>query len=152
MNVIFHILRALTIWQPYATLLVFGIKKYETRSWCTSYRGPVAIHSAKKSVITVMAMLPAVIACQIRYRLRPFPVNHLPVGYILGYGNLVACHKIDDEFIAGLSADEKDFGDFTPGRYAWEIQDIVRLDHPVKMRGSQGLWTVHEPEQVLKGA
>jgi activating signal cointegrator 1 len=147
-----NILRALTTWQPYCSLLVYGIKKYETRGWCTSYRGPVALHSAKKPIPTVMAMLPAVIVCQIRYRLRPFPIDQLPVGYILGYGNLVACHKIDDQFIASLSQDEKDFGDFTPGRYAWEFRDIVQLDRPVKMRGSQGLWTVHEPEQVLNGA
>lgn len=146
------ILRALTVWQPWASLLVLGIKKYETRSWCTSYRGPIAIHAAKKKVFTVMNMLHPVAANAIQYRLLKNQLNQLPIGHILGYGNLIACHKIDAAFIAGLSEDEKLMGDFTPGRYAWEIVDIVKLDRPVKMRGAQMLWTVHDPEQVLKGA
>lgn len=39
-------MKALTIWQPWASLLVSGQKKYETRSWATAYRGPIAIHAA----------------------------------------------------------------------------------------------------------
>lgn len=39
-------MKAITIWQPWATLLPLGIKLYETRSWATSYRGPIAIHAA----------------------------------------------------------------------------------------------------------
>ena len=34
-------MKALTIWQPWASLLVSGQKKYETRSWATAYRGIV---------------------------------------------------------------------------------------------------------------
>ena len=43
-------MKALTIWQPWASLLVSGQKKYETRSWATSYRGPIAIHAAMRPV------------------------------------------------------------------------------------------------------
>ena len=39
-------MKAITIWQPWATLLPLGVKLYETRSWATSYRGPIAIHAA----------------------------------------------------------------------------------------------------------
>ncbi len=41
-------MKALTIWQPWASLIACGVKKYETRSWPTKYRGPIAIHSALK--------------------------------------------------------------------------------------------------------
>ena len=40
-------MKAITIWQPWASLLVSGRKRYETRSWATSYRGPIAIHAAR---------------------------------------------------------------------------------------------------------
>ena len=43
-------MKALTIWQPWASLLVSGRKKYETRSWATAYRGPIAIHAAMRPV------------------------------------------------------------------------------------------------------
>ncbi|MFV0399180.1 MAG: ASCH domain-containing protein [Oscillospiraceae bacterium] len=41
-------MKAITIWQPWASLLACGAKKYETRSWVTSYRGPIAIHAAAR--------------------------------------------------------------------------------------------------------
>ena len=41
-------MKALTLWQPWATLVAIGAKKIETRSWKTNYRGPLAIHAAKR--------------------------------------------------------------------------------------------------------
>lgn len=43
-------MKAITIWQPWASLLAHGMKQYETRSWATKYRGPIAIHAAKRPV------------------------------------------------------------------------------------------------------
>src|SRR3990167_3828953 len=40
-------MKAITLTQPWATLVALGHKRIETRSWTTSYRGPLAIHAAK---------------------------------------------------------------------------------------------------------
>jgi activating signal cointegrator 1 len=40
-------MKGLTLTQPWASLVANGAKTIETRSWSTSYRGPVAIHAAK---------------------------------------------------------------------------------------------------------
>lgn len=40
-------MRAITLTQPWATLVAIGAKRIETRSWATSYRGRLAIHAAK---------------------------------------------------------------------------------------------------------
>ena len=40
-------MKALTLTQPWATLIAVGAKRIETRSWGTSYRGRIAIHAAK---------------------------------------------------------------------------------------------------------
>lgn len=40
-------MRALTLHQPWATLVAIGAKRVETRSWATTYRGPVAIHAGR---------------------------------------------------------------------------------------------------------
>lgn len=41
-------MKAITLWQPYATLIAEGHKVYETRSWATSYRGVMVVHASKK--------------------------------------------------------------------------------------------------------
>jgi hypothetical protein len=40
-------MKALTLWQPWASLVAFGEKRVETRCWTTKYRGDIAIHAAK---------------------------------------------------------------------------------------------------------
>ena len=39
--------KALSIRQPYAWLIVNGLKDIENRTWATGYRGPVLIHAGK---------------------------------------------------------------------------------------------------------
>ena len=41
-------MKAITIWQPYAQAIALGLKKFETRSWPTKYRGKLAIHASLK--------------------------------------------------------------------------------------------------------
>lgn len=41
-------MKALSLWQPWATLMAERYKRIETRSWPTKYRGELAIHAAKK--------------------------------------------------------------------------------------------------------
>lgn len=41
--------------------------------------------------------------------------------------------------------DQRPYGDFTPGRYAWLLADIVPVDPPVPFKGGQGLTKTWEP-------
>lgn len=41
-------MRAISVRQPWAALIVHGIKPVENRTWTTTYRGPVLIHAGKK--------------------------------------------------------------------------------------------------------
>lgn len=38
----------LTVFQPYAWLIVAGLKPIENRTWSTTYRGPLKIHAGVK--------------------------------------------------------------------------------------------------------
>lgn len=40
-------MKALTIKQPWARLIIIGEKPVENRGWATSHRGPLAIHAGK---------------------------------------------------------------------------------------------------------
>ena len=116
-------MRALSLWQPWANFVADGTKRYETRSWRTSYTGLVAIHASKNKSETRWSMLE----------------TDGPFGAVVAAGRLVACHRTED---IRVSESEWEVGDFTPGRYAWELTDVVKLAQPVPLRGYQGLWNL----------
>src|SRR5262249_6870381 len=41
-------MKAISLWQPWASLMAVSAKKIEPRHWQTDYRGLVAIHAAKR--------------------------------------------------------------------------------------------------------
>jgi len=159
-------MKALTIWQPWASLLACGAKQYETRSWAISYRGPIAIHAAKKNVFDALALIPVPVALEMK-RLIGAEWNDLPTGAVIATGELVNVWHIVHH--PGLDVDTAKFinigaesmtedkhdptfgdyfvpskqefvlGDWTPGRYAWEIAN-VKMTAPVPIKGRQGLW------------
>jgi hypothetical protein len=49
-----------------------------------------------------------------------------------------------------FDAMENDFGDFTPGRFAWELSNIRRLPEPIPARGQQGIWNWDEEKSAVK--
>ena len=140
-------MKAITIWQPWADLLVSGHKKYETRSWATSYRGPIAIHAVKRPVRRTIDALTADRGAgwlTLNYLdtlyMRPGSLDGLSTGAIVGTAILTYCNLIDGAFVAKLTDQERSLGDFTPGRYAWEFREMVPVNPPILAKGMQGLW------------
>jgi hypothetical protein len=41
-------MKAISLWQPWASLWVSGRKIHETRSWRTRHRGWLAVHAARR--------------------------------------------------------------------------------------------------------
>jgi ASCH domain len=70
--------------QPWATLIVRGVKNIENRSWATSYRGPVLVHASQRLSVHSLAD----IARQFGIDLPQF---ELPLGGIVGITNIVDC-------------------------------------------------------------
>jgi hypothetical protein len=127
-------MKALTIRQPYAALIAIGEKKYETRSWSTSYRGSMAIHSSKKQLGKLsMAFWPI-------FYPAGFTHEDLVFGCIIATCNLVDCIKVED--LPRLPNKEMMLGDFTLGRFAWKIEDVHLLEKPIPIKGNFGLWNL----------
>ena len=140
-------MRAITIRQPWASLLVLGYKVFETRSWKTSYQGPIAIHAGLMPVRRTLGALAAqgkegreIVALMERLLEGRGGVDHIPTGAIIGTARLERCNAVTAEFVAGLSMQEFNLGDFTPGRYAWEFSDMSQIIRPIPAAGRQGLW------------
>lgn len=125
-------MQAITLWQPYATLIAVGAKKYETRSWATRYRGDLVIHAAAKRDHEIMDLLRLV-----RSDIARFGV-HLPP---LTYGAALCIVRLADCIPATFVPEEEQrFGDFGYGRYAWLLTDVRVFEKPIPVRGKQGFW------------
>lgn len=139
-------MQALTIYQPWASLKALDEKRIETRSWATSYRGPLAIHAGQKIFIDVCKETPFI---EVLNDHGIVLINDLPIGAIIAICNLVDCIKVTPEFISSLSEKEIAFGDYTLGRFAWILEDVHRLKEPIPAKGRQRIWNwVSEPHEV----
>lgn len=140
-------MKALSLLQPWATAVVQGHKSWETRSFKTNYRGKLLIHASKKWTK----------AQDILLRTDPFnkflkPPYSFPVGMIIGSVDLVDCIPTEDWFEMTIREkwnttqmlDNKGFGNFDAGRFAWHLQNPVEFKHPVPAPGALGIWNFQQ--------
>lgn len=140
-------MRGLSLWQPWAAAVALKDKADETRPKRTSYRGPIAICSAKKwddELEEVSRRLGALVARDpSRYLTGPSARR----GVVVAIANLIGCEVMTEDSIAAASAQERALGNWQPGRFAWKLSDVRRLADPYPILGKQGLWKL-PPEQV----
>lgn len=144
-------MKALTLTEPWATLVALGHKRVETRSWQTPYRGEIAIHAAKgmpneaemqcyeEPFFTVLRehLTPDV--------LRQPATSWFPRGRVVAVAHLVTIRHTRE--IAAvrwekLPPHERAFGDYSPNRYMWLLRDVQPLTEPIPARGALNVWTV----------
>ena len=157
-------MKAISLWQPWATLMAIGAKTIETRGRPTQYRGPIAIHAAKRLTRDEIGLCHE----------QPFAsalraggyetVRELPLGALVCVVTLVDCIQIpegtpaqgklfgDGVLVRGVTlppdGDELAFGNYAPGRYAWITRDLRKLSDPVPWPGKQWLFDV--PDEVIR--
>lgn len=140
-------MKCLSLWEPWATLIARGDKQIETRSWFTSYRGPLAIQAAKTSKsLCIWGPIWLQADSDIKARLKQVPEcpRPWPLGSIVAVATLFDC--VPTVPLADvLSMKERAFGDYTIGRFAWVLKDVRALSKPIPVRGYQGLWDL-DPE------
>lgn len=129
--------KALTLTQPWATLMAIGAKRMETRSWRTAYRGPLAIHAAKGMPDWAMDLCMEEPFRSVLFAAGFAGVCDLPRGGVIATCRLVGCVPTK---IVSASEREREFGDFGPGRFAWVLDEVVALGIPLPAKGTLGLW------------
>jgi activating signal cointegrator 1 len=151
--------RAITLHQPYASLVAMGIKSRETRSWGTNYHGPLLIHAAKRwdAAIEkdVLRAVRLTIDCHFAAGSSQEAISKVPwkgtLGCVLARARLVMVERVPAwGWTPNVDAPEWDFlfGDLSPGRYAWSLADVQPVLPPVPWRGAQGLWNV--PAELME--
>lgn len=126
-------MKALTIKEPWASLIIEEYKKYEFRSWKTKYRGKILIHSGcsvEKDMIK---------------RFSDYDININP-GYIIGHATIVDCILVDEEFNKKLrNIDPVVYGRSNHTEtYAWKLENVVKYENPIPCKGKLGLWNYCE--------
>ena len=130
-------MKAITLWQPWATLVAIGAKTIETRSWGTSYRGPLAIHAG---VATSQLYLAAEFPFVDYLRQYGYTSLQFPLGCVVATCTLQDVRRILHHWTLCVPAEQRPLGNFTLGRYAWYLTNIKPVDPPVPARGRQGFW------------
>lgn len=124
-------MKVLTIKQPYASLIAYGIKKYEFRTWKTKYCGEVLIHAGKSVDKKAME------------EFKCYEINY-PIGCVIAKVKITDCIKVDNDFKRILEKEnslvynhiinDKDYCGF-----AFKMED-VELIEPIYLNGKLGLW------------
>jgi len=192
-------MKALSYWQPWASLMAFEEKKVETRGWSTRHRGPTAIAATQKEPPEWLgvsrrkdAFAKKIIeisekykwgewywpqpsagsvrlcgGCGLRYVVqdtsaqgsalcprhgnptpnRPYDRSDLGYGAILAVGNLIDVIPVE-ECRDDLSEQERLFGNYEDGRYAWFFEEITRFSTPIAVKGNRMLWNWDETPYV----
>lgn len=150
-------IKALTLWQPWASLVALGFKKLETRGWDTEYRGPLVIHAARY-VDLDFCQLPGVKEFLAQHGIIP---EQLPRGAVVAVGLLVQTYRIliptgkdcarlmlpklirepGGPVTVPVPEHETPWGNYwEPGRFAFQLHDVKAFSRPVPARGLQRLW------------
>ena len=122
-------MKALTIKQPWAQLIIEGYKKYEFRSWKTKYRGKILIHAGmtlEKDMVS---------------RFKDYNLSYTK-GAIIGEATLEDCILVDEKFNEELrSIDPIVYGRSNHVEtYAWKLTNIIKYEKPIEIKGQLGLW------------
>lgn len=126
-------MKALTLWQPWASLIADGRKMIETRPRPWYYVGPVAIHAGQ--YVDREACL--------RFGYDP---DTIPRGAVLCVVTKTGCVQFPSPY-----APPDAYGNFDAGRYGYLLRDVRRLPAPVPAKGKQGYWDWNHPAMNVGG-
>ena len=156
-------MKAISLWQPWASAIAVGAKRIETRHWPTAYRGPLAIHAAKRCIKSEMigygssgAWCGALAPMGKRMGDNQDLWDLLPFGAIVAMCDLIDCRPTDSFMQAELDTagrpqgetddlcawTERMMGNFAPGRYGWVFDNVKTLPDLIPWKGAQRFFSV----------
>lgn len=129
--------RAVTLTQPWSTLMYLELKRIETRGRACNYRGWVGIHAAKgygEDAERAFYREPFhSLLVQAGYK----RFQDLPFGVVLCVLEFTDCIPTEHIKFDGYGLEEPSFGDYTKGRYGILTRNVRKLKEFMPVRGSQ---------------
>jgi hypothetical protein len=116
-------LPALSVRQPWASMIISGMKTVELRSWPTNYRGWLWIHSGKKVDQEALDLLDD-------------QAHEYQTGGLLGIAHLTDVRKIETPAQwQSLRARHRSPSRFQEGAYGWHFDDAIPLRRKIPALG-----------------
>jgi len=145
-------MRAISLWQPWASAIAAGLKTIETRHWPTDYRGPLAIHAAKKTTRYQKQIWednvedPKEVDARDHFRkIGILRWEDLPFGAIVATAELYGMASTQQISAEGFCLiHDRPWGDFTAGRYGWLLRNVQPIT-PIPCLGRQGFFDWEPP-------
>lgn len=153
-------MKAISLTEPWASLVALGWKRCETRSWPTKYRGWLAIHAAKSIDLDMTELavrrgwLPrASLATMATAPSPPTSPGATRCGHVVAIAQLVHVQRVTGLFgpleLEDLGGVELELGDYAVGRHFWRLANVWRLGSPVPAKGKLQLWDWAPPAEML---
>ena len=161
-------MRTISLHQPHASAIPLLAKGVETRGWpYPPYRGPLAIHAAKRCVrreLQAYRQIPcwqaALAGTALMAETEPDYATCLPFGAIVAVCEVVDCRPHGSFTLEeirtrrtrpGLAPElfwtEEDMGLWDLGRFGWVLANVRALAEPLPWKGSQGFFDV--PDELI---
>ena len=134
-------MKAISLWQPWASLWCSPRKVHETRHWRCRHRGWLVVHAAKHFEKGFELDDPLRLILDDEFG--GDWAAELPTGALIGMVNVVDClptHAVLGD--AAATGDDLECGDFGPARFAWKRDEFRLFDQPIPYRGRQGIFNV----------
>lgn len=145
-------MKAISLWQPWASAIALGAKRIETRHWATMHRGPLLIHAAKLRKRENFEF----VENDFRHIFKPLffeeVINCVPYGALVAVADLVDCVEVDlipPRHFDGDRKIERAFGNYARGRFGWILENVRALPEPIPFKGRQGLFNVPDDLEGL---
>lgn len=121
-------MKVITLKQPWASLVAYGYKKYEFRSWKLNYRGDIIIHAGLGVDKEAMEK-----------------VKHLKLSFpskkIMAIVHIDDCIPLSEEISKKINSEnELIYGNKIRSGYAWKLSNVRLLDINKSVSGKQGIW------------
>lgn len=147
--------RCLTVKNPWAYLIVHGIKDVENRTWKTNYRGNVFIHASAQSV-SPLEVLTREQFLAIDLHIMPMIDSYFETSRIIGSVEIVDCVLNTKSIWTAInkpsSNKEEVFGESVElGGYKWILRNPVVFEESIlNVRGKLNLWkpTFEIPDSI----
>ncbi len=143
-------MKALTLIQPWASLMAWGVKTIETRSWepPANALGWIAIYAGKNTaslgdVHHLLREARAAAPTHPAFANVPDPLDAttLPLGAVIAIGHLIGAKRSEHLVDAPDLGANRPLGNFEPRRFGWIFDTIIPCPTPLPCRGFQKLWS-----------
>ena len=121
-------MKVITLKQPWASLVAYGYKEYEFRSWKLNYRGDILIHAGLGVDKDAME------------KVKELNIDY-PAKRIMAIVTVEDCIKLDKDTSRKInSSNPKIYGTKERDGYAWKLTNIRKLNIEDDVSGKQGIW------------